>query len=204
MTAPRIDQVRKRANRAIHRIAEALEHVEDLHTLGWYRHADYRARERITGGDPTAVGIDLDNNGNPDARDAYEQLGDDLIAIETRVEKAVAHAMATFDVGLIRARRDQTADATTPEVITALGRRDKRKREGEYTPTAVIDQPLPTGAGPYLTTAATLDELEHLRNAVRKTGQKADRRRFTPREQDAWNTALGTTKSRRKKARKGP
>lgn len=201
MTAPRIDQVRKRLNAAITRLAQATEHIEDLHAIGWYRHADHSQRERVSSS-TTASDWSLDNNGDAKARAAYEHLANELIDIEARATKAIDDAMATFDTGLIRNRRDQTADASAHEVITALGRRDKRKLLGEYTSATTVAQPLPQGARQYLNAAQLLEELDALRTAVRKTRTRPDRTRFTPREATAWDNALGIDRRRRKKTKR--
>ena len=132
MTAPRIDTTRNAGHRAIHRLAAALDELTDLHTLGWYRHADHRAKERVTGGDPTAVGIDLDNHGDPRFRDAYQQLATAILHVEAAtnaITDARAEAAGLFGHGNVTTRRDTSADATTPEVLEALARQINRSQE---------------------------------------------------------------------------
>jgi hypothetical protein len=197
VTAPRIDTVRRHANAAIHAITQALEHLDDLHAIGWYRHANNTDRQRVAGGTPD---WSLDNHGDPQARAAYEQLAQGLLTTHRTATDAVTGALAIFDTGTIRQRRDRTADATTPEILTALARQAKRQAAGEHHSAPLVTQPLPAGARRLLDHERLTTELEDLRSCIRKTGQRPPDR-LTPRELTAWHNATGTTRTRRKKAR---
>jgi len=203
VTAPRIDTTRNAGHRAIHRLAAALDELADLHTLGWYRHADHRAKQRVTGGDPTAVGIDLDNHGDPRFRTAYEDLAQAILHVEAATDTitdARANATHLFGPGTITTRRETSADATSPEVLEALARQVNRTLTGQDGSATLEHQPLPTNSRKLLDVDRLTTELDTLRNAVRKTGLRPDRGRFTPAEITAWQTAMGTTSKGKRKA----
>lgn len=194
MTAPRIDTVRKDLHAVLHAIGTALEHLEDLHALAYDRPRAAQAQRRSQRTDYA-----LDTHGDPKARAAYEQLATRAPAAATALRTAITGALELFDTGQIRTRRDTTADATTPEIIDALARHHQRHANGTAGSTPTIAQPLPAGANRALDAARLQNELDTLRSAVRKAGDHPDRRRLTPLEQDAWATARGTRKSKRKK-----
>lgn len=202
MTAPRIDTTRNAGHRAIHRLAAALDELADLHTLGWYRHADHRAKQRVTGGDPTAVGLDLDNHGDPRFRTAYEDLAHAILQVDTATDAIVdarTDAAALIGPGTVTSRRETSADATSPEVLEAMARQVNRTLTGQDGSSAIEHQPLPANSRKLLDVEQLTTELDNLRNAVRKTRIRPDRGRFTPAEVTAWQTAMGgTTKGRRK------
>lgn len=203
MTAPRIDTTRNAGHRAIHRLAAALDELTDLHTLGWYRHADHRAKQRVTGGDPTAIGIDLDNHGDPRYRTAYEQLANAILHVEettAAITDARATAATLFGPGKTTTRRETGADATSPEVIEAMARQINRYLTGQDGSTNVEHQPMPANHRKLLDVDRLNKELDNLRNAVRKMRVRPDRGRLTPTEVAAWQTALGTTPKGKRKA----
>lgn len=203
MSAPRIDAVRKATNQTITDLAQLIEHLEDLHTLAYYRHADLSAKERVHGGDPTAIGIDLDNHGDPQARAAYTDLGHRLTHLHNTTTHLLEDTVNQFTTGIIATRTDRTADATATEILHALANRARRTD----TPT-IVTQPLPTGGRRLLDADRLTTELDALRSAVRKVhddlrrqGRRPDKDRFTPLELTAWQTATGTAPPRRKKRR---
>lgn len=195
MTAPRIDVVRKQLNAYITELASALEHLDDLHAIGWYRHADQRARERVATSRHTFT---LDNNGDPRARAAYEQLATGIITAHRAAHDAIVGAMEIFDTGEVRQRRDQTADINARELISALARQAKRTVTGEHHSPRTTDQPLTGQARRLLDTDRLTTELEDLRSAVRKSGIRPERSRFSPRELAAWQAASNTNGKRKR------
>lgn len=199
MTAPRIDTVRKQLNAYITELANALEHIDDLHAIGWYRHASHAERERVAS---SSGDFALDNNGDPRARAAYEALATGILTAHRAAHDAITGAMAIFDTGLIRARRDQTADVSAPELVSALARQAKRRTTGEYGSAPTIDQPTTAAARRLLDTERLTKELEDLRNAVRKSKIRPDKSRLTPSELTAWQTATGTHDKRKKATRR--
>lgn len=201
MTAPRIDTTRNAGHRAIHRLAAALDELTDLHTLGWYRHADVSAKQRVNGGDPTAVGLDLDNHGDPRFRDAYTDLAHAIIAVDHATDAITDARTASHDLlgpGAITTRRDTTADAPSPEVIEALARQVNRSLTGQDGSASIEPQALPANHRKLLDVERLTRELDDLRNAVRKSGIRPDRSRLTPLELAAWQTACGTNKARKR------
>jgi hypothetical protein len=195
VTADRIDTIRNSARGTIGLINLALEHLDDLRALAYDRPRAAAQQRRSSNTDYA-----LDTHGDPRARAAYEQLGAALLRIHQDAAAAVHTALQQFDPGLIRGRRDQTADATTPEVIASIANHQKRHANGEAGSTPTIAQPLPKGAARALDAVRLRQELDSLQSAVRKTGIRPDRSRLTPLELNAWHTAMGTT-SKRKKSR---
>lgn len=189
MTAPRIDTVRRDTNRAIHQLAEALEHLTDLHDLAYDR-AHAATAQRVAGG---TTDYALDTHGDPHARNAYTHLAQALQAIADATQRALTTARTHFDHGTIDQRRDTTADATTHEIIAAIANRAR------HTP--IETQPLPTAARRALDAHRLQTDLDTLRSAVRKAGRHPNRNRLTPLEDTAWQTAHGTPTRRRKKTR---
>ena len=196
MTAPRIDTVRRDTNQLIHRIGAALEHLDDLHAIGWYRHTNGGALDRRRGG---SVDYALDTHGDPAYRAAYEHLARTLIATNITMSNAIGQALTHFTNGKMQTRRDTSADATSVEVIGALGRQAKRRATGGGTTLATVTQPMPTNARKLLQNEKLRTDLDTLRTAVRKTGGKPDRARLTPLELTAWQTAQGTLPKRKKR-----
>lgn len=195
MTAPRIDTLRKDLHQVIHQIGQVLEHLDDLHAL-----ANDRPRaaqtQRVRGGTPD---YSLDNHGDPHARAAYQQLADATHTTTTHLNRAITTAFETFAAGIIQARRDQSADATSTEVIASLAHQLQRHTNGQGGSVATVTQPLPRGAARALDATRLQTQLDALQSAVRKSGIRPDRSRLTPLELNAWQTATGTQPRRRKR-----
>ena len=102
MSTPRIDTLHRVIDSVIVRLDELWPDVEDLHDLAHVRHKA-AAAAKVSGGDPTAVGIDLDTHGDPEARRHLAAISNDLIELGREAEKHLKLILAGGDNGGIEA-----------------------------------------------------------------------------------------------------
>lgn len=190
MSTPRIDTLHRVIDSVIVRLDELWPDITDLHDLAHVRHKA-AAQARVSGGDPMAVGIDLDTHGNPEARRLLNAISTDLVRLGREAEndlKAIRRYL-NRDEGRV-ARRDRSADVTPFEFVSARAARRRRKARGEMAPHRIVSQPerrVPIDP---------IAELEALRVAVRKMVP-----RFEQEHADCRHRAEGDRPARRKTRR---
>lgn len=162
MSAPRIDTLHRVIDSVIVRLDELWPDVTDLYDLAYVRHKA-KASAKVRGGDPTAVGIDLDNHGDPEARRLLVALANDLIGLGRDAEAHLKEIRRYLnrDDGRVK-RRDRTADVTPYEFTSARQALTRRKTRGERHPHPLVIQPERKPA------VDPVMELEALRAAVRR------------------------------------
>lgn len=210
----RIDTTRRDITRTAAALHELAAHIEDLHVLAYDRHKAAQ-QAKVSGGDPTAVGIDLDTNGDPRARDLLRNASETITHLHSVLDTTLTTVRDHLTAGTARVgRRDPSADASTDDVLGALEAARRRRGRGEYQPTPIAKQPEVRAHTNWQ------QECEALRGAVRKVvaGFVAEhqhcqaervglrrpklRRRpqlnlLTPRERDAWRRAYEAVASRK-------
>lgn len=194
----RIDTFRNKlaATRAL--LDKVEDHLVDLHTLAYSRHAAQQA-DKVRGGQRDYA---LDTHGDPKARELWGRLTLKVMDATEDLAVAAHDTLGYLTRGPSPAtRRDTTADITSDELIEALEAQARRRQAGEYTPTATAIQPPPRKTN-------TSAELEALQRAVAKTVRHSHRTgnklrppkgQLTPAEQDAWRRAVGDPTSRRRR-----
>lgn len=177
MSAPRIDTFRNTLDATILRLAELWDETHDIHDLAYNR---TRAADeaRVNGGSRDFA---LDTNGDMVARRLYIDVARDVVEHAGVVEDSIGRIRSHLTSGSAVSTYDRSAAVPRHEVAAAITAAGRRRQRGEFSP-HLIARPAPLA---YIEPTV---ELENLRAAVRKMapGQKPDRSRLTPAEQDAW------------------
>lgn len=167
MSAPRIDTFRRTLDAVVQRLEEIRPEIEDIHDLAYNRaRAQY---EKVSGGDPTAVGIDLDNHGDKRARDLYTNVAARLVGLGRALEDDLKALRRHLNQQEDRPRRYNGSVVTAAEFDGALHAKGQRQDRGERSPHRVVAQP---------ERRHSIDpnvELEQLRGAVRRLAKHLDR-----------------------------
>lgn len=167
MSAPRIDTFRNTLDAVQQRLDELWLEVADLHDLAYDRRR--AVNEKVSGGDPTAVGIDLDNHGDRRARDLYIDAARSVMDLAHGAEDAIKAIRGYLNRGADRPTRINGKTITAEEFDQARDARRRRTVRGERTPHRVVAQPeRPHHLDPTV-------ELEQLRGAVRRLAKHLDR-----------------------------
>lgn len=135
----RIDTARNRLDRTIERLQHTRAEIDDLHVLAYDRRA---AAERlgVHGGDPTAVGIDLDTHGDRRAREVLGYLLELSAVVCDLLDDTIRDSRRVLTDGdSPRPRTRRTIDST--ELKEALDAQIRRRNRGEYSPLRRYPQP---------------------------------------------------------------
>lgn len=161
MSAPRIDTVRREVKDATALLGYLAANLEDLHELAYTRRRS-GSTDRVRGGDRDYA---LDNHGNPDARELYEdtakmvlRLADDVVDMH----KEVRAWLTSHDEKWNRSSKSLAGNASADEVIDSMRSRRRRIARGEYEPNPIAAQPV------VLPSMDWRQECEVLRSACRK------------------------------------
>lgn len=180
MSTPRIDSTRNLIDDLVLLLAEFRAEVHDIHDLATNRP---RAAEeaKVNGGSRDYA---LDTNGDQVARRLYITAVREIIHAMNPVSDAIKAVRSHLTAGVAPSTFDKSAVVPKHEVAAAVNAAQRRRLRGEYEPHLIAKQPFVGYIEP-------TEELDHLRNAVAKmaAGQKPDRSRLTPAEQDAWRRA---------------
>lgn len=176
MSAPRIDTFLRTVEVVMIRLSEIVPEVEDVHDLAYNR--TRAAYEKVSGGDPTAVGIDLDNHGDRKARELYTAVATDLVRLAVALEKNLKALRRHMNYSEDRPRRYAGKMVTAAEFDSANHARSQRIDRGEHAPHRNVAQPeRHHRVDPNV-------ELEQLRGAVRRMAKHLDREHTGCRDED--------------------